>query len=80
MVHYLVKLQKQRRNNMEKNLDFKKELDRLNEIVGLMQNDDLPLEESVKLYEEGNKIIALLNEALKDAEENIEKIVEINKK
>ena len=65
---------------MEKNLDFKKELDRLNEIVGLMQNDDLPLEESVKLYEEGNKIIALLNEALKDAEEKIEKIVEINKK
>ena len=65
---------------MEKNLDFKKELDRLNEIVGLMQNDDLPLEESVKLYEEGNKIIVLLNEALKDAEEKIEKIVDINKK
>ena len=65
---------------MEKNLDFKKELDRLNEIVGLMQNDDLPLEESVKLYEEGNKIIALLNDALKEAEAKVEKIVDINKK
>ena len=65
---------------MEKTLDFKKELDRLNEIVNLMQNDDLSLEESVKLYEEGNKIIALLNDALKQAEEKIEKIVDINKK
>ena len=65
---------------MEKNLDFKKELDRLNEIVSLMQNDDLPLEESVKLYEEGNKIIALLNDALKEAEAKVEKIVDINKK
>ena len=65
---------------MEKKVDFKKDLDRLNEIVSLMQNDELPLEESVKLYEEGNQIITRLQDALKEAEEKVETIVSVNKK
>ena len=64
----------------EEKVNFEKELNRLNEIVNLIQDESLPLEESVKLYEEGNKIIALLEAELKKAEEKIENIVAINKK
>ena len=64
----------------EDRIDFEKELKRLNEIVNRIQDDALPLDESIKLYEEGSKIIAMLEEELKKAEEKVEKIVEINKK
>jgi len=64
----------------EDKINFEKELERLNDIVNRIQDETLPLEESVKLYEEGNKIIALLEEELKKAEEKIENIVQINKK
>ena len=64
----------------EKKLDFEKELKRLDEIVNKIQDESLPLDESVKLYEEGNKIIAVLKEELAKAEEKIENIVDINKK
>ena len=64
----------------EEKIDFEKELNRLNEIVNRIQDESLPLDESVKLYEEGNKIIKLLESELKKAEEKVEKIVEINKK
>ena len=64
----------------EERIDFEKELNRLNEIVNRIQDESLPLDESVKLYEEGNKIIKLLEAELKKAEDKVEKIVEINKK
>ena len=64
----------------EKKVDFEKELKRLDEIVNKIQDESLPLDESVKLYEEGNKIIATLKEELAKAEEKIENIVDINKK
>ena len=64
----------------EKKIDFEKELKRLEEIVNKIQDESLPLDESVKLYEEGNKIIAVLKEELAKAEEKIENIVDINKK
>ena len=64
----------------EEKIDFEKELNRLNEIVNRIQDESLPLDEIVKLYEEGNKIIKLLESELKKAEEKVEKIVEINKK
>ena len=63
----------------EKEINFEKELNRLNEIVEQIQSDSLPLNDALKLYEEGNKIIALLNEELKKAEEKIEQVVSINK-
>ena len=63
----------------EKEINFEKELNRLNEIVEQIQSDSLPLNDALKLYEEGNKIIALLNEELKKAEEKIEQVVNTNK-
>ena len=63
----------------EKEINFEKELNRLNEIVEQIQSDSIPLNDALKFYEEGNKIIALLNEELQKAEEKIEQIVNINK-
>lgn len=61
----------------EKNIDFKKSIERLEEIVNLISNKSLSLEESLSLYEEGQQIIKLLSEELKKAEEKVENIVDI---
>ena len=50
---------------MAQEVNFEKELNRLKEIVSLIQQKELSLDESLKLYEEGNKIVKLLNEELK---------------
>lgn len=56
-------------------IDFEKKLNRLEEITSLIENNTLSLNDSVKLYEEGKKIIKELETALKDAESKINKIV-----
>ena len=63
----------------EKKIDFEKELNRLKEIVSLIQQKDISLDESLKLYEEGKKIVEALNEELKLAEAKVEQVIEINK-
>ena len=70
-----------RKNKMaDKKIDFQKEIKRLNEIVEEVSSKALSLEESLKLYEEGNKIIKKLEEALKEASEKVEQIVSIEDK
>ncbi len=64
----------------EKKIDFAKEIARLDEVVKELSSKTLPLEESLKLYEEGNKIIKKLEEALKEATEKVEQIVSIKDK
>ena len=64
----------------EKKIDFAKEMKRLDEIVEEISSKTLSLEESLKLYEEGNKIIKELEGALKEAEEKVEKVVSIEDK
>ena len=61
----------------EKKIDFKKNIDRLDEIVSLISNKTLSLEESLKLYEEGQQIIKVLSLELEEAEKKIENIVDI---
>ena len=62
---------------MSEKIDFKKNLERLDEIVNQISNKALSLEESLKLYEEGQEIIKLLSEELKNTEEKVEKVVDI---
>ena len=64
----------------EKKIDFAKEIQRLDEIVDEVSSKALPLDESLKLYEEGTKIIKELEEALKEAEKKVEQIVSIEDK
>ena len=61
----------------EKKVDYKKSIDRLEEIVRTISDKALPLEESLKLYEEGKEIIKLLTEELKNAEEKVENVVDV---
>lgn len=62
---------------MEKKIDFKKSLERLEEIVNLISNNALSLDESLKLYEEGQQIIKMLSKELEEAEKKVETVVDI---
>ncbi|MCQ2742149.1 MAG: exodeoxyribonuclease VII small subunit [Bacilli bacterium] len=57
----------------EKDNSFETKLQRLDEIVDQIENETLPLEKSIALYEEGQKLIKELEKELKDAEEKIGK-------
>ena len=61
---------------MEEKMKFEDKLKRLDEIVETMSNKSLSLDDSIALYEEGNKIIKDLEKALKEAENKIEKVIE----
>lgn len=59
----------------EKAINFEEELNHLKQIVNDIQEKDLSIDESLKLYEEGQKIITTLSEELKKAEEKVEKVI-----
>lgn len=63
----------------KKEINFEQELNRLKQIVNNIQQKELSIDESLKLYEEGQKIIALLSEELKKAEDKVEKVIENSK-
>ena len=58
----------------EKKIDFEAKLKRLGEITEKMENEVLPLNESLALYEEGKKIIKELREELTKAEDAIKEL------
>ena len=58
----------------EEKIEFEKSLKRLEEIVSKVEGETLPLEESLKLYEEGKKLIASLEKTLKEAERKVEEL------
>lgn len=64
----------------EKKIDFAKEMERLEKIVQDISSKALPLDESLKLYEEGTKIIKSLEKSLQEAQEKVEKIISIKDK
>ncbi len=51
---------------------FERSLTRLEEIVGQLENGELALEESLKLYEEGTRLSRECIERLNEAEQRIE--------
>lgn len=63
----------------EKVINFEEELNRLKKIVNDIQQKDLSIDESLKLYEEGQKIIATLENELKKAEDKVEKVIKVSK-
>lgn len=52
-------------------LNFEKSMDRIKEIVSLLEEGGSSLEDSVKLYEEGAKLTASCYKMLEDAEQRI---------
>ena len=63
----------------EKQINFEEELNRLKQIVNDIQQKDLSIDESLKLYEEGQKIISVLSNELKKAEDKVEKVIKVSK-
>lgn len=54
---------------------FEDSLKKLEDIVAQMERGDLPLEESVKLFEEGTRLSAECRKQLDEAEGKIEMLV-----
>ncbi len=52
--------------------DLETSLKRLEEILAKMQEGKLPLEESLKLYQEANQLVGNCTQTLMDAEKKIE--------
>ena len=59
--------------------NFEIALNRLEEISDLLENEDTPLEDSIKLFEEGIELKEYCEEKLKSAKIKIDKIVKKNK-
>ncbi len=57
---------------MEKEINFESALKRLEEIAVKMEEGKLPLDESVKLYEEGVKLSKYCNWKLSDIDQKVE--------
>ncbi len=51
---------------------FESALSRLEEIVKELESGDLPLEQSLKLFEEGIKLSRICNKRLEEAERKVE--------
>lgn len=67
-------IQSKRRIKMaKKEVSFENAMERLEEIVELLENGDYPLEKSLELFEEGVKLVKLCNTKL----ENVEKSIKI---
>jgi exodeoxyribonuclease VII small subunit len=60
----------------EEKIDFEKEMKRLDEIANKISSQDLPLDECLALYQEGQKIIKNLEKALAEAAVKVEKVIE----
>lgn len=60
---------------VEKTVDFEKSLERLEAIVEEMESGELSLEQMIKHFEEGSKLVTLCSGKLNEVEQKIEKLV-----
>lgn len=56
---------------MNEELTYEKAMNRLEEIVSLLEKNDVSLDDSVKLFEEGTRLTAFCSEKLKNAKAKI---------
>ena len=59
----------------EKKIDFEKSLTRLETLVHEMESGELALEQMIKHFEEGSKLVTLCSKKLNEVEQKIEKLV-----
>lgn len=59
-------------------MSFEKKLTRLEEIVQKMENGELSLDDSLKLFEEGVKLSRDCNKELTEAEQKVQKLVGVD--
>ena len=58
-----------------KKVTFEQQLERLEEIVVALEKGDAPLADSLKLFEEGTKLIAACGKQLDQAEQQVVKLM-----
>ena len=58
----------------DKKLSFEQSINRLDEIVKLLERGDAPLSDSLKLFEEGTSLIANCDALLNEAEQTVVKL------
>ncbi|MCI2111280.1 MAG: exodeoxyribonuclease VII small subunit [Bacilli bacterium] len=63
----------------KKERTFEEKLSRLQEIVEKVEGETLPLEESMRLFQEGKTLVADLDKTLDEAEEKIGKFEVVDK-
>ncbi len=57
-------------------VDFEKSLEELKEILDSVSDENSSIDENLKLYEKAQKIIKELSDALNNAKEKVEKIIQ----
>ena len=65
-------------NNMEKQKSFEAQMKKLQQIVDKLEKDEVNLEESISLYEEGLNLSKSLKEQLAKFEDKIKELSEDN--
>lgn len=64
----------------KKKTDFEEQMNRLEEIVNLLDDANLPIEEMLKIYEEGMALASEMRNFLEKAEQKVIDITSKNKK
>ena len=59
----------------QKNHTFEENMHRLEQIVRAMERGDVPLEESLKLFQEGTELVQTCTKLLDDAQLQIKKVM-----
>ena len=62
---------------VQETLSFEKAFERLEQILNVMNNGKTPLEESLKLFEEAEKLICTCSARLTAAEQKIEQLTKL---
>lgn len=59
----------------QQNMTFEQSMQRLEQIVRAMERGDVPLEESLKLFQEGTELVRSCGKLLDEAELQVKKIM-----
>lgn len=62
----------------EAEVTFEKAMEQLEEIVGRLENGDVPLEQAIELFQQGMRLSHLCSSKLDQVEKKIEMLVEEN--
>ena len=63
-----------KQTDSKEDLHFEDAIERLEKIIGKMENERVPLEEMLKDYEEGTKLLSICKEKISIARKKVEKI------
>ena len=59
-------------------MTYETAIKRIEEIISLLEKNEISLDESMKLFEEGSRLTAFCNEKLKKAEQKITELTDNN--